>query len=549
MTQANLVGASLDTDAQGILNALTALAENPPEPATLEVWLSQWNRLRFTVQTLWMTSMLACQRQVDDQVANATYQYLMRHWMPQINQKNGALAEIALEVGRDALKPELCLRLENERLEHDPELSQLRSQEELLGSQYAQITGQQKLQEADQTLVLSEAISQLGSIQNRAERETRWRQIKAVEQADWAALDQLMSELLETRQRIAVHAGEAHFAEFAWREDSRDYSPAEALSFLNEMHQLLGDLYDELDRGRARQLGITELRPWDSAVPLLAPSWPLPAAAFPELAQELIQQIDPEFAAVLKTDLVHYDLEPRQGKARRHFAALAMATRQSYLHCNYTGGFNQFRGFLHEIGHVIHHQTLIAETATTNWDFIGFKEVEEFFAFFFSYQGTFQLLARREFSEDERRSLRRSMAEEILNRFKMVDERLRLELWLYQQQGSVTASELDTQALELSGVGGINWQGLEEIRAKVWQNTHFFTTSFYNIDYAVAMTAAVLMLLEYRTDPTQSLHRLKTAMRLGGTAGLRVVLHTLGISFPFSREQLMLVRQELVNWL
>ena len=218
------------------------------------------------------------------------------------------------------------------------------------------------------------------------------------------------------------------------------------------------------------------------------------------------------------------------------------------LVCNFSGGVESFRGLLHELGHAAHHHSLSGVPGHVFWDFTGFWEVQEFYAFVFTYIGLLEFFELQEVSAEERQWYLRSTVERIMERFSDIEERTRLDLWLYQQRPPTT-DQIDARYRELTRTSGVDWSGLEDTLSKRWQKPHTFKYAFYNIDYAVAMLAALQFVHAYREDRTAALTRLKCSMLLGATVGAQRIFAEAGIAFPFQRDQLVLARSVLEDWL
>lgn len=539
----------LDARAAELLDALEGLQRTPLDPRTLSEWLRTCSRVKCEIQTLWAEHFLATRRDTNAVEARALYKHLMGTWMPKLEAYDEPLARKALDAGVANTQPGIALKLETDLGSQDTE--QL-AQERLLSSQYDDITANQKVELAGTGLLPREAQARLETETDGTERAAVWQAVKQSDLITAAELDTLFVQLLRARQQLATHAGSTNYAEHVWQQTNREYTIQDAVELLDGIAEVFADLTARADEDRAAQLGVERLRPWDLRLKLNPPaSDTLRVDEYVATAEQVMERLDTAFGAVIRRLEAErrFDLLPRLGKARGNFAAHLLAQGTSEVFCNVTGGLEEFRTLLHELGHAVHWNFISANPNSTFWDFYNFQEVCEFCAFVFTFLGTFRLLEDLGLSQEDQRWYRRSMLESVLSRLRDVDERVRIELWLYQQTRDISIEEVDAQYVTLYHRSGVDWSGHEDALRKGWQKPHLFQHSFYNIEYSIATVAALLFLRAHQQDPAGAAARLKKAMRLGATAGPTAVFAEAGIQFPFSKEQLVIARDVLAQWL
>jgi oligoendopeptidase F len=113
-------------------------------------------------------------------------------------------------------------------------------------------------------------LSQMARFQeetDRATREEAWRLVVTRRLRDRETIESQFERLLALRDRIARNAGKCDFREYVWTMYERfDYTPNDTLRFADAIAECVVPLERELDRRRARDLGLEKLRPWDALV-------------------------------------------------------------------------------------------------------------------------------------------------------------------------------------------------------------------------------------------------------------------------------------------
>ena len=544
---------TLDIKAAALLSELERLSQAAVTPETVSDWLRECSQVKCELQTLWIGHLMTIERDTSDAVAQERYKHLMADWMPRFDAFEAPLASLALATDVAETQPGLKLRLEAEISGQNTEaLRELLAQDRVLREEYATITSRQRINIAGEELLPHEAQSQLKAASTSAEREAIWLAIERADLATARELDVLFTDLLKIRQQIAQEAGERNYAEYAWKQHTRSYGMAEATDFLDGIAEVFAELTLQVDRDRAESLGVSDLRPWDVAVKRDPPiDGSLPLEAYVAAAEHVLGRIDPEFGAVvgkLKADN-RFDLAPRPGKAGGNSAALYMTLNTADVMCNLTGGIKDFGTLLHELGHTIHWEFMRSNPKITYWDHVNYNEIAEFCAFVFAVTGSNNVYKLTEMSSADQAWYRWSMAEGFLARLREVNERVRIELWLYQQTRNVTIEEIDAHFLTLYRRSSVDWTNHKQSLSKQWQTYFLFDAPLYNIEYAIATIAAMLWLEAYEENPEMAIQRLKRAMSMGATAGVASIYAEAGIEFPFSKAQLVAARDVLAGWL
>ncbi len=541
----------LDVRASALLDQLESLRTTAVAPDQLDDWLGRWSRLEREVQTLWICHLLAIKRDANDTNARAQYKRLMSHWIPQIETQIDVLRDAACASDLAKRHPQLASRFEAEREEsQSQEQLKLQSEEQILTTEYDAIVSTKDVFFEGRDLTVREALSLLEATTDRQNRQVMWQTIKRSELEVVPKLDALFAQLLGLRQNLAAISGAANYVEYVWQSSNRSYTPDEAVEFLNATAAVFADLTVRLDQERARILGVEQLKPWDLNVRLTPPSnVVLSQDDYLNFGEQIVTEIDPEFGAVVQKlrQERRFDLSPRAGKTGSNAAFLLRALDTTEIICNLTGAVDDLSALLHELGHAIHWHFLSPDKFV--WDLNGDDEVKEFFAFVFQFLGCEIVVANVAIPQSDRAFYRRSALEHVLARLRSVDERVRMELWLYSQTGEIGPSEIDRRYLELYQRPAVSWSGDEDFLSKQWQHEHLFSQSFYNIEYSISTVAALLFLDMYHKNSKQAIKSLRIGMKIGLTQGFKSIFEAMGIEFPFHRDQIVVAKSVLENWL
>ena len=108
--------------------------------------------------------------------------------------------------------------------------------------------------------------------------------------------------------------------------------------------------------------------------------------------------------------------------------------------------------------------------------------------------------------------------------------------WVYLNP-THTVKDRETKWLELDArFGGLlDWTGLEQFRASLWQRQlHLFGMPFYYIEYGIAQLGALQVWLASLTNEKQAIANYKAGLALGGSKPLPQLFQTAGIQFDFT---------------
>jgi oligoendopeptidase F len=526
------------------------LIERPLEsPAALESWLLDASALEAVVDEHAARRHIAHTRATDDEAVERAYLQVvevieprLKPWKFKIQQK---LVHSEHARGLDPGRFDVLLRSWRNALDlYREENIPLETQEAKLFTEYSKITAAMTVELRGETLTLQQAAKLLEE-PDRAARQEAWELTARRRERDRAPIDDIFSELLRLRERIARNAGFDTYRDYAFRRlDRFDYTPEDCLRFGDTIAELCLPLVERLDDARRQALGVERLRPWDLAVDPYgaAPLRPFGEGEIPrfiEGTREVFARISPElgerFSRLRPGE--NLDLESRKGKRPGGYQASLEVVRQPFIFMNAVGTERDLETLLHEGGHALHYldasvEPLIylrhaplefCEVASMGMELLGSAELDVFYA------------------PVEAARARRTLLEGIVRFLPWMATIDGFQHWLYVHPGHTAAERREAWlAVQRRFTSSrVDWSGHEETLAWRWQpQLHVFGMPFYYIEYGFAQLGALQLWQRYRHDPAEALARLRRAFALGGSRPLPELFAEAGLRFDVSPETL-----------
>jgi oligoendopeptidase F len=376
---------------------------------------------------------------------------------------------------------------------------------------------------------------------DRQVRENAYRKINERRLQDADALDEVFSNLVKHRHRIAVNAGFANFRDYSFKSMGRfDYTPQHCFDFHQSVANALVPVTDRLAQRRKQALGYSALRPWDYAVDVSG----RPALKAFGSAEELVEKsiacferLAPFLGECLATlkHMGRLDLDSRPGKAPGGYNYPLMETGIPFVFMNATSTVRDLVTMMHEGGHAVH-SILIKDLAL-----LSFKHLTPEIAELASMSMELMSMDHWDIFFEHPEDLRRAKAahiESLLDTLPWIALIDRFQHWIYENPHHTDAAR--TQAwLELHeqfSPKTTSWEGLEHFRAKIWQKQlHLFELPFYYIEYGIAQLGAIAIWRNYRQNPQQALQQYINALSLGYTKPIPEMYAAAGVAFDFSK--------------
>lgn len=370
-------------------------------------------------------------------------------------------------------------------------------------------------------------------------------------------LDSLFTELVQLRNQIALNAGFENYVGYKFKDLGRfDYSEKECVDFHNAVKNSIMPLVDKIYQQKKKDLGLTELRPWDLEA---LPSDVTPLKPFKngdELLEKTIlcfDKVHPFFADCLRKmkEMNRFDLDSRKGKAPGGYNCPLAESGAPFIFMNAAAQMNDLITMVHEGGHAVHsflahalpltsfkeYPMEIAEVASMSMELFTMDEWDTFF-------DNPEDLKRAKFYQFER----------VITIFPWIATIDKFQFWLYKNPNH-TAAEREAAWVEIYNEftsKELNTEGLEEYRKYFWQKQlHLFEVPFYYIEYGIAQLGAIGLYAQYKNDKEKALTNYMNALKTGNLVTLPKLYEKAGLMFDFNEEHIkglmMFVQNEMEN--
>jgi len=424
----------------------------------------------------------------------------------------------------------------------------------VMQQQYGQIAGKMTVEVNGQEYTLQQAAKFLES-EDRSLREQVYRKINERRLEDKDKLDQLYTDLIAKRTQLAQNADFGNYVDYKFAELGRfDYTKENCFQFHEAVKQHVMPLVSMINERKKKQLGLDDLRPWDTEA---EPAGVKPLHPF-ETGDELLEnsircftELRPFFGECLKTmkKMGHFDLESRKGKAPGGYNCPLAESGAPFIFMNAAGQMHDVTTMVHEGGHAIHsflahplplsafkeYPMEVAELASMSMELFSMDHWHHFF---------------KDANDLNRAKIKQ--LERVITVFPWIATIDKFQHWIYSNPNH--SSEERKAAwlgiLNEFSSGVVNMEGLEKYRAYSWQRQlHLFEVPFYYIEYGIAQLGAIGMWMQYRKNPEQALDNYMKALSLGGTRTLPELYEAAGIRFDLSSDYIaslmVFVKQEL----
>jgi oligoendopeptidase F len=446
----------------------------------------------------------------------------------------------------------LLRRRENNVALFREENVELEKEEAKLAQKFQKIAGARTVSYEGQERTLQQMARYLENV-NRDVRQETWRLSEDRRLEDRQGMDELYSELVTLRHKIAKNAGFDNYRDYAFRRRERfDYTPEDCFRFHEAIEQYIVPLIRGLDKERKMGLGVDTLRPWDLLVDTAGRPALAPFKSSEELMQrcrEIYERLDADFGRDFRrmVELGLIDPDSRPGKAPGGYCVEFAEIQLPFIFLNLVGRDNDVRTILHESGHAF--QTFatrdrnllfqyrsdnmpleFAEVASMSMELLGGEHID----------GTFYN------REDAARS-RHEHLETIVRILAWIATIDAFQHWVYTHPDH-THAEREEFWLKLRQRfgGGESWEGYENVQRTYWQRQlHLFTAPFYYIEYGIAQLGALGIWTHYRKNPANAIETYKRALALGGSKPLPELFKSADLPFDFGPEIIRTYSHEL----
>lgn len=423
------------------------------------------------------------------------------------------------------------------REENIPIYTELQS----LAQQYGSINGLMTVTHDGKELTLQQASNFLKETDRELRKEI-YEKIGSRRLQDKDQLNNLFTELIQRRHKVAVNAGFANFRDYMFASMGRfDYSVQDCYNFHQAIAQEVVPLNRKLQLERQEKLQLDKLKPYDLAVD---PSGNKPLKPFSD-GQELLEKsiecfnrLDHYFGACLTTmkTMGQLDLDSRIGKAPGGYNYPLAETGVPFIFMNAAGSLRDVETMVHEGGHAIHSfltkdlplnafkncPSEVAELASMSMELLSMDAWDVFFS-----------------DENELLRAKKEQLEGVIQTLPWIATIDKFQHWIYENPFH-SLNERESKWIEISNefdTGLVDTTGYEMFQAFSWQKQlHLYEVPFYYIEYGFAQLGAVGVWKNYCQNKEKSLTQYKEALALGYTKTIPEIYETAGVRFDFSAE-------------
>jgi len=511
--------------------------------ATVGSFLDDWTRFHDRLSEVGARLKIATDLNTADKEAEQRFNRFLEEIYPKSEEAEQKLKTKLLGSGLQPEGFELPLR----QMQADAALFReanlpLAVEVEKLCTEYSKIIGSQTVEWEGKEVTLAR-LRPVMLATDRARREKAWRLMAGRHLKDRAALNELWQKLLKLRLAMAANAGYSDYRAFRWQELYRfDYTPENCKQFQQAIEQAVVPAATRLHARRAKQMGLSALKPWDLDVD---PFGRAPLAPFKNVDEfkagvlSILERVDPRVGDYFKTMMMEgtLDLENRKNKAPGGYCTSCDALKLPFIFMNAVGLHGDVMTLIHESGHASHnfearglpwfqqrHAGLeFAEVASMGMELLATPYLAKKAGGFYS-------------REDAARALSDNLRKDVLfwPYMAVVDG---FQQWVYESpQAAMEPADCDRQWASLWNrfMTGVDWSGFEDVVATGWhQKLHIFQVPFYYVEYGLAQLGAAQVWANALADQASAVANYRKALALGGTRSLPELYSAAGAKFAF----------------
>jgi oligoendopeptidase F len=508
----------------------------------VDVWLKNWSDLTRHVHEFQTRLHIRTMINTADKEGERLYTNFLDTVFPKAEKAENDLNQKLLD---SKLEPKnIHIALRNIRAEADlfrEENLPLISEEEKIKQECQKIMAAQTVKWENEERTISQ-MSPLQLENDRAAREKAMRLVMERQHADFEALGELWTQIMNVRRQIASNAGKANFRDYQWQNKQRfDYTPENAKSFNCAVEEVVVPVASRIHERWRKKLGVETLCLWDTQIDHNGLNAIRPFANTDELIhgmQRVFDKVDPVFGRRFQTMVAEglLDLENQKYKAPGGYCTTLAVSRQPFIFMNTVGSQSDVTILLHEVGHSFH----VFETAEIDpvhnikYSLGEFNEVAAMAMVHLAWP---YLIESGMYTETEVARARIRNLESILISWPIIAMGDAMQHWIYENQ--VLASNPVKVGEKWSRIWnryivGVDWGGLEQYKATSWQrNLNFYLYPLHSIQYGLAQFGAAQIWANSIADYSGVIKTYRKALSLGGTVTLPELYAAAGAKFSF----------------
>ncbi len=519
------------------------LAEKPLGLENVDAWLHEWSDLEVAINEAIERASVAYTVDTTDEVAEEAYNRLTGQVAPNLQEQTVRLARRLLEL--DYEPADLAVLIKTFRNQEEifrPKNVAINQKLQPLAARYERITGGMTAIWDGERIPLAQLRPYLHD-PDRTVRKRAYLKGTVPYIRNRSKLADIFDRQYVLRQKLAKNAGFANYRDFAFREKNRfDYTPADCAAFHDAVSETIVPVVKRMHAGKAKQLGVRSLRPWDQYNDRLGRPGLIPYTTTDELisvTSRMLGNVNPVFGDYLNTMNREglLDLESREGKAPGGYCTFFEYTGRPFIFMNASKTQDDVETMLHEGGHAIHAFEALQHVPLSFARYPG-QEMGEVGSMAMELLAAPYLEASKGgfYSEEDARRARREHLEGILFFFTWCATIDAFQHWIYTSGKGGDRTMRDAAWQEIAGRfnGGIDWSGLEhESIARWYRQLHIWLVPFYYIEYGIAQLGALQVWRNSLSDQAGATEAYRKALALGNTRPLPELFETAGARFAF----------------
>jgi oligoendopeptidase F len=461
--------------------------------------------------------------------------------LPRLEEKEVILARRLVEAGTSRPDMQTVVRRFRTAIEIFREANvPLVAEAEGLAARYQQVTGGMTAEWGGERVPLPRLSPFLKS-REREVREAAWRASVGPYVAVRDELATLFDRMVVLRNTMARNAGFSDYRGYVFAAKCRfDYTPADTERLHDAIEATVVPAVERAMEARRRELGLTALRPWDTAVDPWRQTAPVPYQDVSELQEtsaRIFTAIDPELGSQFRTMMVEglLDLESREGKAPGGYCDTLHARGRPFVFMNAAGVPEDVTTLLHEAGHCFH--AFASHARPFIWQRHPGAESAELASMSMELLASPHLARPTGFySEADALSARLEHLEDLLLSLAHIASVDAFQAWVYTHRDGQDAGARDTAWLRIRErfEPGIDWSGLTAERVARWyRQLHIFLYPFYYIEYGIAQIGALQVWRNAKRDPAAAIRAYRHFLALGATMPLPDLYRAAGVDLTF----------------
>jgi oligoendopeptidase F len=509
--------------------------------SNLESWLTTWSRLDELVTEAASLAMIDYTCDTTDGTKEAAHLRFSTDILPRLEEKEVILARRLVEAGTSRSDMQTVVRRFRTAIEIFREANvPLVAEAEGLAARYQQVTGGMTAEWGGERVPLPRLSPFLKS-REREVREAAWRASVGPYVAVRDELATLFDRMVVLRNTMARNAGFSDYRGYVFAAKCRfDYTPADTERMHDAIETTVVPAVERAMEARRRELGLTALRPWDTAVDPWRQTAPVPYQDVSELQEtsaRIFTAIDPELGSQFRTMMVEglLDLESREGKAPGGYCDTLHARGRPFVFMNAAGVPEDVTTLLHEAGHCFH--AFASHARPFIWQRHPGAESAELASMSMELLASPHLARPTGFySEADALSARLEHLEDLLLSLAHIASVDAFQAWVYTHRDGQDAGARDTAWLRIRErfEPGIDWSGLTAERVARWyRQLHIFLYPFYYIEYGIAQIGALQVWRNAKRDPAAAIRAYRHFLALGATMPLPDLYRAAGVDLTF----------------